>query len=156
MTLSWYDKVFILQSWVECNVLKILHSIQLSIEVSLAISITCFHSIMNNLTLLCSVLVVQSQNPLHVLIVWQKTSLRCAQSQFFNPKSHYMYPMDYKVLNSIQPSMQKPHIEFMCESTLEGDGLTLSILFTTTTICTPLISHGALPVEHLNSHWGLQ
>ena len=56
-----------------------------------------------------------------------------------------MYPMDYKVLNPFQPSMQKPHIKFMCESTLEGDGLTLGILFT-------LISNGALPIEHLNSH----
>ena len=62
-----------------------------------------------------------------------------------------MYPMDYGVLNSIQPSMQKSHIKFMCESTLEGDGLTLSILFTTTTICTPLIFHGALPIEDSNN-----
>ena len=118
--------------------------------------ITCFHSMTKHFTLLRSVSVFQSQVPLHVSIVWQKASLRCAQFQFFNPKSRYMYPMDDKVLNSIQPSMQKPHIKFMCESTLEGDGLTLSILFTTTTICTPLISHGALPVEHLNSHWAPQ
>ena len=70
--LSRYDKVLILKSWVEYNVLKNFHSIQLSIGVSFSISITCFHSTTNNLTLLCSVSVVQSQDPLHVLIVWQK------------------------------------------------------------------------------------
>ena len=120
-----------------------------SFSFSIPRPITCFHSMTKNFTSLCLVSVYQSQVPLHVSIVWQKTSLHCAQFQFFNPKSHYMYPMDYRVFNSIQPFMQKPHIKFMCESTLEEDGLTLGILFTTTTICTPLISHGALPVEHL-------
>ena len=116
MTLSWYDKVLILKSWVEYNVLKILHSIHLSIGVSLAISITCFHSTTNNLTLLCSVSVVQSQDPLHVLIVWQKTSLCCAQLQFFNPKSHYMFPQYNKkhhfAVLSFSFSMPSPIICF--------------------------------------------
>ena len=61
MTLSWYDKVFILQSCVEYKVLNNFHSIQLGIGVSFSISITCSHSRTNNLTVLCSV-------SLHVLI----------------------------------------------------------------------------------------
>ena len=86
MTLSRKNKVHILKSWVEYNALKNFHSIQLSIGVSFSFCITCFHSTTNNLTLFCSVW-------LHVLIVWQKTSLRCAQFQFFNPKSCYMFPI---------------------------------------------------------------
>ena len=73
-----------------------------------------------NLTSLHSVSGFQSQGTLHIFIVWQKTSLHCAQFQFFNPSSHYMYPMAYKLLNSFQPSIQKPHIKFMWESMFEG------------------------------------
>ena len=47
-------------------------------------------------TSLHSVSVFQSQVPLHVSIVWQKASLRCTQFQFFNPKSHYMFPWSDK------------------------------------------------------------
>ena len=51
-------------------------------------ALTCFHSLAKKFTLLHSVSVFQSQVPLHVCRVWQKTSLRCIQFQFFNPKSH--------------------------------------------------------------------
>ena len=71
MTLSWYDKVLILNRWVKYNFLKIFHSIQLK--------------------LLWSVLRFHFQFPLHVSTVWQKRSLCCAQFQLFNPKIHYMF-----------------------------------------------------------------
>ena len=58
--------------------------------------------------------------PLHVFIVQQKTSLCCAQFQFFNPRSCYMYPEAYKLLNSFQPSIENSHIKFIWESTFEG------------------------------------
>ena len=69
-----------------------------------------------------------------------------------------MYPDAYKLLNSFWPSMQKPHIKFMWESTFEGPaGLTLGILFTPITIFTPLIFHGvpknnlllSTPISHV-------
>ena len=71
---------------------KKLHFTVLSFSVSIPSPVTCFHSMTKNFTSLCSVSVFQSQVPLHVSIVWQNTSLRCAQFQFFNPKSHYMFP----------------------------------------------------------------
>ena len=77
----------------------------LSVSLSIPRPITCYHSMTKNLTLLCSASVFQCQGPLHVTIVWQKTSLHCTQFQFFNPKSCYMYPMAYKLLNSLQPSV---------------------------------------------------
>ena len=50
-----------------------------------------------------------------------KTSLHYAHwFQFFSPRSHYMYPMAYKLLDSFQPSMERPHTKFMWESTFQG------------------------------------
>ena len=116
----------------------------LSSSFSIPRPITYFHSTIKNLTLLHSIWNFQSQGPLHVFIVCQKphfttlsfsfsiprpitcfhsmtkTSLCCAQFQFLNPRSHNMYPMAYKLLNSFQPSMQRPHIKFMWESTFQG------------------------------------
>ena len=71
--------------------------------------VTCFHRMTKNITLLCLVSVFQSQVPL-LSVKCQKTSLHCTQFQLFNPKAHYMYPMAYKLLNSIQPFMHKPCI----------------------------------------------
>ena len=95
------------------------HFTALSLSFSIARPITYFHSTIKNLTLPHSAPVFQSTGPLHVFIVWQKTSLCCAQFQFFNPKSCYIYPMAYKHLNSFQPVIQKPHIKFIWESTFE-------------------------------------
>ena len=63
----------------------------LSFSFSIPRPVTCFHSLTKNFTSLHSVSVFRSQGPLHVFIVWQKTSLRCAQFQFFSPKAHYMF-----------------------------------------------------------------
>ena len=71
----------------------------LSFSFSIPSPITCFHSMTKNITSLRSVSVFQSQVPLHVSIVWQKTSLCCAQFQFFNPKSHSTFPQYDKTLH---------------------------------------------------------
>ena len=130
--------------------MKIFHSIHqvaiISIGVSLSISITSLHSTTKNLTLLCSVS-VSITSPVTCFHRMTKNITLLHSVQFLIPSP--ITCTQWLTKSSIQSNLPcRNHTSNSCVRVLLKGmkitaGLTLGILFTTTTICTPLISHGA-------------
>ena len=89
--------------------------------------ITCILRMTKNISVLHSVSVFQSQGLSHISIVQQKTSLCCAQFQFFNPKACYMFSKYDKKLHftmlSFSFSIPSPvtYIQWLTNSSIHSN-----------------------------------